>query len=325
MNLKHKIEALLFSSGRRMSVEEIAKLCSRDQVDVQSALQELKYDFEEKESSLMVVEEGNFWKITVKEEHLQLVTKIVTETELSKTLMETLAIIALKYPIKQADLIKMRTNKGYDHLKELEEMGYVTRQKYGRTKLIRLSQKFFDYFSLPEEGLKEKFKDFGSMAKAIEQKEEEIEKMKKEVKKQAEEEKKKSEVREKEVDLVDEEGSKVKLEVVNEKPLPEEQPHITEDKEKLGDLDVVEEKEEEVTEEESEEQVEETEETTEEDETEKSAEDSEVDKKVEELLHPKEESGEEVKKEASEDTMPEETHEEGKKEVTEEEKPEEEN
>ena len=35
------------------------------------------------------------------------VGKIVTETELSKTVTETLAVIAFKYPIKQSDLIKI--------------------------------------------------------------------------------------------------------------------------------------------------------------------------------------------------------------------------
>ena len=109
--LKNKIEALLFSSGKRMSVDEIAKLCNSNIDDVKEALQQLKWDYEEKKSSLMIIEEGNYWKITVKEEHLPLVKSIVTETELTKTLMETLAVIAFKYPIKQSNLIKIRTNK----------------------------------------------------------------------------------------------------------------------------------------------------------------------------------------------------------------------
>ena len=78
-------------------------------------------------------------------------------------------------------------------LKELEEAGYISRQKHGRTKLIKLTDKFFEYFDLPRDKLKDQFKDFGSIAKAIESKEQEVEKVKEEQKKSAEEAKKEDE------------------------------------------------------------------------------------------------------------------------------------
>ena len=187
--LKNKLEALLFSSGRKMSIEELSKLANASPSDIQNSLTELKKEYDEKNSSVMLVNEGNSWKLTVREQFLPLVQKIVTETELSKTVMETLAVIAFKYPIKQSNLIKIRTNKAYDHLRELEEMGYITRQKHGRTNLIKLTQKFFEYFDLPEEKLKEQFKDFASIAKAIEEKEREIETIKQEHQAKTEEEK----------------------------------------------------------------------------------------------------------------------------------------
>lgn len=199
--LKSKLEALLFSSGRKMHIEELSKLAHAKTDDIKKALVDLKTDYDDKGSSEMIVNEGDSWKLTVREQFLPLVQKIVTETELSKTIMETLAVIAFKYPIKQSDLIKVRTNKAYDHLKELEEMGYITRQKHGRTNLIKLTQKFFEYFDLPEQKLKEVFKDFASIARAIENKETEIKQIKEEQKTKAEEEKQKDEDIKKEVDL----------------------------------------------------------------------------------------------------------------------------
>ena len=123
-NLKHKIEAILFSAGKKVDIEEIAKLANTSTSMAQQAMNELKKDYSGRSSSLMLVDEGNAWKIIVKDEFTQIVKKIVTETELSKTIMETLAVIAFRYPIKQSDLIKIRTNKAYDHLRELEEMAY---------------------------------------------------------------------------------------------------------------------------------------------------------------------------------------------------------
>src|SRR3989344_5024099 len=207
MGNKEKIEALLFSSGKKMSVDELMKLCRLKEEDVLSALKELRDDFERKGGSFKLVEDGRDWRFVVKEEFLPLVSKIVTETELPKTVLETLAVIAFRYPIKQSDLIHMRTNKAYDHLALLENSGYITRVKYGRTKLIKLTQKFFEYFDLPPEKLKEKFESFESIAKAIEQKESDIKTMKEEQKRKAEDAGKAA----KEVDLVDEEGHKVKL------------------------------------------------------------------------------------------------------------------
>ncbi|MFC1768932.1 SMC-Scp complex subunit ScpB [Nanoarchaeota archaeon] len=212
MEHKKKIESLLFSSGKKMSVDDLMKLCHLSEEKTLEALQELKKDYNQRESSIKIIDEGRSWKLAVKEEFIPLVSKIVTETELPKTVLETLAVIAFRYPIKQSDLIHIRTNKAYDHLTLLEDAGYISRTKYGRTRLIKLTQKFFEYFDLPPEKLKETFESFHDIAKAIEKKEEEIKMINEEQKKKAEEAGKKEE---KEVDLVDDQGHEVELEKYN--------------------------------------------------------------------------------------------------------------
>lgn len=243
--LKKKLEALLFSSGRKMSIEELSRLSNAGTGDIQKSLEELKKEYEDKDSSVMIIEEGDSWKLTVREQYLPMVQKIITETELSKTIMETLAVIAFKYPIRQSDLIKIRTNKAYDHLRELEEKKYISRQKHGRTNLIKLTQKFFEYFDLPEGKLKERFKDFSSIANAIEGKEKEIGTIKQEQKARAEEEGRRDEEIKEEIDLMDKGGQEVPLESYGNKERTEPG-----SKEKLGNLDIVEEPSEEKLEEE---------------------------------------------------------------------------
>ncbi len=242
--LKKDIEALLFSAGRKIGIEELFQLTKSKPEEVKSALAELKMEYDEKNSSLMLANEGDFWKLTVREPFLPLVRKIVTETELSKTILETLAVIAFKYPIKQSDLIKIRTNKAYDHLKELEEMGYITRQKHGRTNLIKLTQRFFEYFDLPEEKVKEVFSDFLSIAKAIEEKEAEVKRVKEEQIAMAGEEKKKQEQLAKGIAVSDEEGDTAVLEPygAEEAKKEEEKSKKTVPSEgKLGSLEIVDE------------------------------------------------------------------------------------
>ena len=141
-SVKSKVEAVLFSTGHRINLDEIGKLCRARREDVVAALQELKKEYDEKQSSLMLVEEGDFWKFTVRDHFIPMVRKIVTETELTRSVLETLAVVSFRYPILQSDLIKIRTNKAYDHLVELEKSGYISRQKHGRTNLIKLTEKF---------------------------------------------------------------------------------------------------------------------------------------------------------------------------------------
>ncbi len=247
--VKSKVEAVLFSTGHRISLDEIGKLCRAGKEDVLAALQELRKEYEDKQSSLMLAEEGEFWKFTVRDHFIPMIRKIVTETELTKSVLETLAVIAFKYPILQSDLIKIRTNKAYDHLVELEKSGYISRQKHSRTNLIKLTEKFFRYFDLTEENLKDKFRDFDSIAKAIKEKESEVDKIVEEQRAKAEELKKEDEKIKKEIESLDESEEEFEVPLETYKPKPKDiisedfvqEGNLVVEKEKIGELEVVEE------------------------------------------------------------------------------------
>lgn len=237
--LKKQVESVLFSVGRKIELQELAKLVREvDQSKVLAVLEQLRGEYEARGGSLMVVQDGTAWKLTVREAYLGTVRKIVTQTELPKSVMETLAVIAYKNPVLQSHIIKVRTNKAYDHLALLESDGFLTRTKKGRTKLIRLSQKFFDYFDIPEEQLKQKFSNVLALEKAIEEKEGEIADKNKaleihqeHIKKHDEEHKKHVQAEHQrldeelakmpEVDLVDDEGETHKLEEYKTTPFKE--------------------------------------------------------------------------------------------------------
>ena len=245
--VKSKVEAVLFSVGHKISLEEISKLCRSGKEEVLAALKELQQEYEAKQSSLMLVEEGESWKFSVRDHFIPMVRKIVTETELTRTVLETLAVIAFKYPILQSDLIKIRTNKAYDHLMELEKAGYISRQKHSRTNLIKLTDKFFKYFDLTEDKLKDQFKDFESIARAIKDKEEEVEKIKEGQRQRAEDLKKEDEKIKKQIDELDKSDEEFSIPLEQYKPNVKEK--ISQDNlikeilphdEKLGNLEITE-------------------------------------------------------------------------------------
>jgi segregation and condensation protein B len=170
--LKNQVESLLFSAGKRLTLEELGRLCREENLDaIRAAVEILKKELDDKQSSLMLVQEGEAYKLTVREKYISMVKKVVTTPELPKSIMETLAVVAYKAPVMQSHVIKIRTNKAYRHLEELEEMGYLTREKKGRSRLIKLTPKFFDYFDVPPDKLKEKFHNVAALEKAIEEKE----------------------------------------------------------------------------------------------------------------------------------------------------------
>src|SRR3989344_5452301 len=67
-------------------------------------------------------------------------------TEFNKSVQKTLALIAFKQPIKQSLVIKLRNNKGYDHVHLLLEKGLVSKSPFGRTFLLKTTKKFLEQF-----------------------------------------------------------------------------------------------------------------------------------------------------------------------------------
>lgn len=157
MELKKQIESILFSMGRRVTLEELSRIChERDHAKILHELEVLKQELEEKQSSIVLIEDNNTFRFTVRDQFLSLVRKVVKKTELPKGVLETLALVAAKAPVLQSTIVRQRTNKAYDHLSSLENTGYITREKKGRTKLLKLTNKFFSYFDIPQDKLKEK-------------------------------------------------------------------------------------------------------------------------------------------------------------------------
>ncbi|MEM4259945.1 MAG: SMC-Scp complex subunit ScpB [Candidatus Woesearchaeota archaeon] len=160
MDEKNQVEALLFSSGKFMSEENLSLLIGADIKEIRKALKALKDEYAARDSSLTLVQENNTWKVNVREKYLDLVRKIVADTELPKSVLETLAIIAWKNPVQQSDVVNTRGNKAYEHIAQLEEMGFINKEKSGRSFKLKLAEKFFEYFDVEgTKDIKEIFKN----------------------------------------------------------------------------------------------------------------------------------------------------------------------
>src|SRR3989344_1307625 len=108
-DLKKEIEAVLFAAGRKVSIDEIARLCKADKKEVEDTIKELKQEYNQKDSPMFLTEEADGYKLTIREKYLSIVKEITPHTELDRSTMETLAVIAWKQPVLQAEVIKTRT------------------------------------------------------------------------------------------------------------------------------------------------------------------------------------------------------------------------
>ncbi|MGM5483828.1 MAG: SMC-Scp complex subunit ScpB [Nanobdellota archaeon] len=167
-----RVEAVLFASSRRMNEEEILNILKTDKKNVNEALEGLKKKYSENNNSLQIVKENDTWKISLKSDYMPLAENLIPATELPNVVIETLAIIAWKSPVLQSEIVRIRSSSAYDHITQLEKMGLITRSKKGRSYIVKVTDKFYDYFDVPPEKAEEAFKSYNQEEEQPEEEEE---------------------------------------------------------------------------------------------------------------------------------------------------------
>jgi len=169
-NLKHKVEAILFTVGKPLTLQQISELIHfNNQEEIKETLETLKQEYQEKNSSLEIIQDNNFYRMNIKSDFLPLVKDLMPNKELERPVISTLATIAWKAPILQSLIVKMRGNTAYEHVKLLHELGFVSSEKHKLTKMLKLTPKFYDYFDTNKDQLQSKFKDKEEKTLPIEQ------------------------------------------------------------------------------------------------------------------------------------------------------------
>lgn len=146
------VEAILFVSGRFLSMQDLISLSNLNSLVIKEAIDKLNERYSQEDSALEIIERNNLWKMDVKPEYHNIINKLATgSTEFSKAEQETLAIIAYKQPIKQSVIIKIRGNKAYDHVHRFFDLGLIKTKKEGHTNILTLSDEFYDYFNVSKD------------------------------------------------------------------------------------------------------------------------------------------------------------------------------
>lgn len=148
--VRARIEAALYSSGRALDAEQLAKAggisSKKRAVDEAKAVQARMKSMM---SAVEVVEyPGQRFAMQLKAEYTNVARKFATKPLLSKAALRTLSFIAYFQPISSGDLALRRGSQAYDHLKDLEEVGFLAWERKGRSRVYRTTTEFSEYFGL---------------------------------------------------------------------------------------------------------------------------------------------------------------------------------
>ena len=145
-----RLEAALYSAGRPLSVEELIKASgteSRTKTLAIIGIIEKKTKSAFRAIEIATLPDGSY-VMQLKPEMNDTVRKFASRPILAKATLKTLSYIAYMQPISSKHLVETRGSGVYSHLKELEQLDFISHQNVGRLKIFTTTSKFQKYFGI---------------------------------------------------------------------------------------------------------------------------------------------------------------------------------
>jgi segregation and condensation protein B len=143
-------EAALYVSGRPLDLKTIGSIIgARSEEKIKTIARGIAERYSHSESPIQVLElpDGRF-VMQLKPDIAKHVRKLSNRPLLTPGPLRTLSFIALRQPINQAHVIRVRGKLAYQHVKQLKEMDLISYEKFGRSRMLRTTMTFADYFNL---------------------------------------------------------------------------------------------------------------------------------------------------------------------------------
>ena len=141
------VEAALYSAGRALTIDELARTTRLDPEAIKGHLRGLAGEYAKRESALEVAQIGTKWTMQIREAYSER-ARAFAPPEIDRDLLKTVALIAYHQPILQSNLFDMIGSKVYEHTKGLEELGLISRKPSGRSFALATTRYFAEFFGL---------------------------------------------------------------------------------------------------------------------------------------------------------------------------------
>ena len=147
MDVKGAVEAALFSSAESLRISEIAEKTGIPQEQVRAALLDLRREFDERDSAIIVAKIGTAYRMMLKPEYTEC-TGTFARPEMAPGVMRTLSTIAYNQPVLQSELFKTRGPRTYDDVHKLIDLGFVSGKRAGQTLELTTTKRFSEHFGI---------------------------------------------------------------------------------------------------------------------------------------------------------------------------------
>lgn len=151
--MSNVLEAILFAVGDEgLTIEEISNILEIEEENVTQELESLEKMYENRGIELKLL--GNKYKLITKSEYKEYIKKLTDEVSnnLSKSALETLAIIAYNEPITRIQIDEIRGVNSSQMIRNLISKGFIEdvgkSDLPGRPLLYKTTNHFLDYFNL---------------------------------------------------------------------------------------------------------------------------------------------------------------------------------
>lgn len=154
--IKRVIEALLFASGRPLTIPEFRKVLKNIKPsDIERFVRELKEEYEKEERSFRIIDVAEGYEISTEPRYAPWIMKLELQKRVkqaTQAALETLAILAYKQPVTRVEIEDLRGVDSSGVLSTLLDRGFIKitgrKEIPGRPLLYGTTDKFLEHFGL---------------------------------------------------------------------------------------------------------------------------------------------------------------------------------
>lgn len=153
LNKKALMEAALYAAGRPLSIEDLEKVSKAGgRPETESLLEELISEYQGRSNALEIVQVSRGrYALQLKPEYSSRVSRLSPGGLLSLGSLKTLALVALRQPIRQSEVIEIRGAHSYEHIHRIEQLGFIRKEPSGRSVSLTTTKMFAEYFGFDED------------------------------------------------------------------------------------------------------------------------------------------------------------------------------
>lgn len=152
-SLKLKVEAILFSYGDWISLHDILDTLGMDsELMITNSLKELQDKYKSGHSFSIEQNDGGKWRMALTDEYSEIVTELISGTEIPKSVLKVLSVIAYEQPVTKTRLSEILGKSVKSEVEYLYKAKFLSYEKHGVGKYYKVTKKFYDYFKIDEGG-----------------------------------------------------------------------------------------------------------------------------------------------------------------------------